>query len=115
MPSAVLLPAIPAEAARIVTPDRVIRGLRVRSSRCSNRLQERRDRLKVLAGIVSRAHERASNKHPKWGAGVIVIPAFAVGRVQSVLYDLRTLMSQKRIPEIPVFLDSPMAIKSTAV
>src|SRR5205814_1039192 len=31
------------------------------------------------------------------------------------IYDLRTLMSQKRIPVIPVFLDSPMAIKATDV
>ncbi len=80
-----------------------------------NALHENRDRLKVLADIINRAYARAKKADPKYGHGVIVIPAFAVGRVQSVLYDLRTLMSQKRIPEIPVFLDSPMAIKATAV
>jgi metallo-beta-lactamase family protein len=80
-----------------------------------NKLHEKRDRLAILADIINRAHERALKPHPKYGHGVIVIPAFAVGRVQAVLYDIRTLMATKRIPEIPVFLDSPMAIKSTEV
>ncbi|HEY9871735.1 MAG TPA: MBL fold metallo-hydrolase [Candidatus Obscuribacterales bacterium] len=80
-----------------------------------SKLHEKRDRLAVLAGIINRAYERASKPHPKFGYGVIVIPAFAIGRVQTVLYDLRKLMEQGRIPEIPVFLDSPMAIKATAV
>jgi metallo-beta-lactamase family protein len=80
-----------------------------------NKLHEKRDRLAVLADIINRAHQRANKPHPKYGYGVIVIPAFAIGRVQTVLYDLRKLMEQKRIPEMPVFLDSPMAIKSTEV
>jgi len=80
-----------------------------------NKLHEKRDRLAVLAGIINRAYERARKPHPKFGYGVIVIPAFAVGRVQGVLYDLRRLMVEKRIPNIPVFLDSPMAIKATEV
>ncbi len=43
--------------------------------------------------------------------GVILIPAFAVGRTQQVLYHLRQLENNKRIPIIPVYIDSPMAVK----
>ncbi len=42
--------------------------------------------------------------------GVLLIPAFAVGRTQQVLYYLRKLQDQGRIPNIPVFIDSPMAV-----
>lgn len=80
-----------------------------------DKLHERRDRQSTLADIINRAYERAKVPDKKFGHGVIIIPAFAVGRVQSVLYDLRLLMLAKRIPEIPVFVDSPMAIRATAV
>lgn len=46
-------------------------------------------------------------------AGVMVIPAFAIGRTQEVLYYLRQLESESRIPELPVFVDSPMACDAT--
>lgn len=42
--------------------------------------------------------------------GVILMAAFAVGRAQQLIYLLSVLMRDKRIPEIPVFLDSPMAV-----
>ena len=45
--------------------------------------------------------------------GVMVIPAFALGRSQEILYRLRALEDDGRIPSIPVFLDSPMAIDAT--
>jgi metallo-beta-lactamase family protein len=45
--------------------------------------------------------------------GKIVIPAFAVGRAQEVLYHLSQLKAQKAIPDVPIFLDSPMAIDVT--
>jgi metallo-beta-lactamase family protein len=45
--------------------------------------------------------------------GHVIIPAFAVGRTQIVLYYIRELMKQGRIPEIPVYVDSPMAISVT--
>ncbi|MDD3716605.1 MAG: MBL fold metallo-hydrolase [Candidatus Marinimicrobia bacterium] len=47
--------------------------------------------------------------------GVIVIPAFAVGRTQELLYRLRELEDEKAIPVMPVYVDSPMAIKATTV
>lgn len=45
--------------------------------------------------------------------GTVVIPAFAVGRTQSILYYLYELKKAKAIPNLPVFLDSPMAINVT--
>jgi metallo-beta-lactamase family protein len=49
------------------------------------------------------------------GRGWLVIPAFAVGRTQSLLYALRELEEAGRIPGLPVYLDSPMAIETTLV
>lgn len=45
--------------------------------------------------------------------GVVLIPAFAVGRAQSVLYYIHRLKVAGKIPEVPVYLDSPMAIDAT--
>jgi metallo-beta-lactamase family protein len=47
--------------------------------------------------------------------GWLLIPAFAVGRSQAILYDLRELEEAGRIPSLPVYLDSPMAIRATAL
>lgn len=44
--------------------------------------------------------------------GAIMIPAFAVGRSQSLLFLLREMEEQKEIPTLPVYLDSPMALKA---
>lgn len=45
--------------------------------------------------------------------GVLLIPAFAVGRTQVLLYYLHKLMQEDKIPDIPVYIDSPMAISAT--
>jgi metallo-beta-lactamase family protein len=42
--------------------------------------------------------------------GMMLVASFAVGRAQQLIYLLQVLMDQKRIPRIPVFLDSPMAV-----
>jgi metallo-beta-lactamase family protein len=47
--------------------------------------------------------------------GWLLIPAFAVGRSQEILYDLRELEQRGAIPSLPVFLDSPMGIQATAI
>lgn len=47
--------------------------------------------------------------------GVMVIPAFSIGRTQEVLYRLRELEDAGRIPGLPVYLDSPLAIDATEV
>lgn len=79
-----------------------------------DRAHEVFDRQAHLAEMICEAYERAKKPGPN-GCGVIIIPAFAIGRVQSVLFDLRELMLSQRVPTIPVIIDSPMAIKSTAV
>lgn len=45
--------------------------------------------------------------------GVLVVPAFAVGRAQHLLHLLDELRAARRIPELPIYLDSPMAIDAT--
>ena len=45
--------------------------------------------------------------------GVLLIPAFAVGRTQVLLYYLHQLMKEDKIPDVPVYIDSPMAISVT--
>lgn len=47
--------------------------------------------------------------------GTLLIPAFAMERTQELLYHLHQLFAEGRIPKIPVFIDSPLAIKVTAV
>jgi len=59
-----------------------------------------------LAAIVTETAKRG---------GKVMIPAFAVGRTQEILYELRDLVYQRRIPEIPIFIDSPLAINATSV
>lgn len=47
--------------------------------------------------------------------GVVLFPAFAVGRVQQILFVLSQLKKEKAIPEVPIFVNSPMAAKATQV
>lgn len=54
-------------------------------------------------------------KHAAEHDSEILIPAFAVGRAQEVLYLIRELEDEKRVPILPVILDSPMASKATKV
>lgn len=46
--------------------------------------------------------------------GITLMPAFAVGRAQMLLYVVHKLIAEGKIPELPVYLNSPMAIKATA-
>ncbi|MEK7462939.1 MAG: MBL fold metallo-hydrolase, partial [Patescibacteria group bacterium] len=47
--------------------------------------------------------------------GVLMIPAFAMERTQKILYEMHDLFKEKRVPKVPVYLDSPLAIKITEV
>ncbi len=47
--------------------------------------------------------------------GTLMIPAFAMERTQELLYELNELAENGRIPKVPVFIDSPLAIRLTAV
>jgi metallo-beta-lactamase family protein len=55
----------------------------------------------TLAAIIRETIERR---------GKVIVPAFAVGRVEEVIYWLKRLEDTKRIPVVPVYLDSPMAV-----
>jgi len=47
--------------------------------------------------------------------GCVVIPAFAVGRTQNLLYLLKELLDEGLIPDTPIYMDSPMAIRATVL
>lgn len=47
--------------------------------------------------------------------GTLVIPAFSLERTQNILYSLNNLVEEKKVPSVPVFLDSPLAIKVTEI
>jgi metallo-beta-lactamase family protein len=47
--------------------------------------------------------------------GKIIVPAFAVGRSQEVVYELHKMIDEREIPEIPVFVDSPLAVNASDV
>ena len=64
------------------------------------------DPLTELAAVINRTAARG---------GVIVIPSFAVGRAQALLYCLHLLRQQRRIPDLPAFLNSPMAADATHI
>jgi len=64
------------------------------------------DVMEVLARVVNETAARG---------GVIVVPAFAVGRAQHLLHVLALLKAAHRIPDLPVHLDSPMAIDATSI
>jgi len=66
------------------------------------------------AGSVPDALADVINRVAKRG-GSVVIPAFAVGRTQTLMYYMRQLEDQNRIPRLPVYIDSPMAINVTGL
>ncbi|MFH1392879.1 MAG: MBL fold metallo-hydrolase [Patescibacteria group bacterium] len=72
-----------------------------------DRLHEDRKRRKK---ILEEAIEYTIGK-----GGTIMIPAFAMERTQELLYELNNLVENKLIPAVPIFLDSPLAIKATAI
>lgn len=71
-----------------------------------DRRHEQADPLDLLADLVERVVARRS---------ILLVPAFAVGRTQMMLYFLSQLHRSGRIPKVPVYLDSPMAIRATEI
>jgi metallo-beta-lactamase family protein len=71
-----------------------------------NRQHEPTDVLNQLAAVITRTAARG---------GVVVIPAFAVGRAQGLLYAIYLLKQRRAIPDLPVYLNSPMAADATEI
>ena len=71
-----------------------------------DRLHERTDVMPQLAEVINRTAARG---------GVVVIPAFAVGRAQTLMYCIHKLKAGRTIPDLPVYLNSPMAATATQV
>jgi metallo-beta-lactamase family protein len=82
------------------------------------------DTLVVEATYANRRHESVAEAEDRLGeavrrtaarGGKVLIPAFAVGRAQELIYSLHRLFRAERIPSIPVYVDSPLAIDITTV
>lgn len=71
-----------------------------------NRLHETENPKEMLAAVINRTVNRR---------GVVVIPSFAVGRSTTVLHFLAELLEDGKIPDVPIYLNSPMAIDATEV
>jgi metallo-beta-lactamase family protein len=71
-----------------------------------DRLHPTLDPLAELASVISRTAARG---------GHVIVPAFAVGRAQALLHAVHQLKEARRIPDLPVFLNSPMAAGATAL
>lgn len=72
----------------------------ITESTYGNRLHDVSDPVDDLEKIIKEAYQRK---------GAIIIPAFAVGRAQTLMHYLAVLRREKRIPSMPMFLNSPMA------
>lgn len=78
----------------------------ITESTYGNRLHEYYDREEKLTEIVNDTIKRGGN---------VIIPSFAVGRTQTMLYYLHKLWRENRIPNVPVVIDSPLAIAATRI
>jgi metallo-beta-lactamase family protein len=78
----------------------------VMESTYGNRLHPKQDPLPELAALITAAAQRG---------GSVVVPAFAIERTQKFLFILKHLVESGQIPRLPVFCDSPMAIKAVQV
>ncbi len=61
---------------------------------------------KILEAVINATYEHH---------GKVIIPSFAVGRTQELVYALHRLTNAKRIPDIPIYVDSPLAVNATEI
>jgi metallo-beta-lactamase family protein len=79
----------------------------IMESTYGNRLHEQQSEvIDHLADVVNRTVSRG---------GRVIVPAFAVGRTQQIVLLLHQLSNEKRIPSLPIFVDSPLAVNVTKV
>lgn len=91
----------------MVAPTNVTRAdYLVVESTYGDRRHDPSDSLQRLAEVINRTAARG---------GAVIVPAFAVGRAQSLMYLIHLLKEARTIPDLPVFLNSPMAANTTRV
>lgn len=82
------------------------------------------DYVVIESAYGDRVHEDRTERRAKLAAiitdviehkGVLMVPSFSLERTQELLYELNELHEKKEIPQVPIFVDSPLAIKMTAV
>ncbi|MDA0349071.1 MAG: MBL fold metallo-hydrolase [Verrucomicrobia bacterium] len=78
----------------------------VLESTYGDRLHEDKDPREKFAEIVTQTMDRH---------GMVVIPAFSVGRTQTLLFMIREMEDQGLLPSVPIYVDSPMALKALEV
>ncbi|MBN2710152.1 MAG: MBL fold metallo-hydrolase [Calditrichaceae bacterium] len=78
----------------------------VLESTYGDRLHEQGNSSAELARVINDSYKRR---------GVLVIPSFSVGRTQTLLFAIRELEESGKIPVMPVYMDSPMAINATEI
>lgn len=76
----------------------------VMESTYGDRLHEEEDPLSLLEEILGRAHAERRT---------VIVPSFAIGRTQELLWCINELQNQRRIPKIPIYIDSPMGNAAT--
>lgn len=92
----------------IMNPPTALQGADylVLESTYGNRRHPPQDAQQLLGEIINRTSQRG---------GVVVIPAFAVGRTQMLLHYIRQLKDAGTIPDLPIYLNSPMATDATGI
>jgi metallo-beta-lactamase family protein len=83
-----------------------VADLVVMESTYGNRQHPKQDPLPELAGLISSTAQRG---------GSVIVPAFAIERTQKFVFILKHLIESGQIPRLPVFCDSPMAIKAVEI
>jgi metallo-beta-lactamase family protein len=82
------------------------------------------DTLIIESTYALRSHDTSTNAIRHLGEivrrvaarkGIILVPSFALGRTQELIYALHQLADAKEIPQIPIYVDSPLAVEATAV
>jgi metallo-beta-lactamase family protein len=82
------------------------------------------DTLIVESTYADRDHESVAGAEERLGeavrrtvarGGKVLIPAFALGRTQEIVYSLHELHRARRIPDVPIYIDSPLAVDTTTI
>ena len=95
------------ESPILPNPDSVEMGdLLLCESTYGNRVKDKADVASELKAVIDKVIEKR---------GPLIIPAFAIGRTQTLIYELAKMEREGKIPTLPVYIDSPMAVNATRI